>query len=192
MANCSLLIHPITSLPPNREPTEGWPWLSSWTVSITWPRPFRGGPHGDSWPFFPHFFSDFWAGKFDCLNITRKLEVSLYGLSLINVATCFFQEWCFFFKSLCCFDCLLHFKGYSYHLPGPGYPIPLLVTSETLGGHLWYTSIRYVLFWSRCDLTKFGDYEIRALIGSLVGWLVDVCNYILVDIGWGSKKMELA
>ena len=94
-----------------------------------------------------------------------------------------------FFKALCCLLPSFHEK---YHLPEPGYPIPPLlqfVTSETLGGHLWYTSIRYVLFWSRCDLTKFGDYEIRGLIGSLVGWLVDVC---MVDIGWGSKKMELA
>ena len=110
MANYSLLIHPITSLPPNREPTEGWPWLSSWTVSITWPRPFRGGPHGDSWPFFPHFFSDFLAGKFDCLNITRKLEVSLYGLSLINVATCFFSGMMFFLQSSMLFASFISWK----------------------------------------------------------------------------------
>ena len=192
MANYSLLIHPITSLPPNREPTEGWPWLSSWTVSITWPRPFRGGPHGDSWPFF-RIFSQIFGQENLIASILHESWKSLYMDFFLNKCRYLFFHGMMVVSSKLYVVCFLHFKG--YHLPGPGYPIPPLlqfVTSETLGGHLWYTSIRYVLFWSRCDLTKFGDYEIRGLIGSLVGWLVDVCNYIFVDIGWGSKKMELA
>lgn len=120
MANYSLLIH-LHFLP--TAPPEGWPWLSSWTVSITWPRPFRGGPHGDSWPFFPHFFADFWAGKFDCLKYTRKLEVSLYGLFLNKCRYLFFHGMMVVSSKLYVV-CFLHFmKNIIFQDPDIRFPL---------------------------------------------------------------------
>ena len=147
-----------------------------------------GRLHGDSWIFRRFFVGQENSLPQYCLEL---LEVSLYGLFLNKWRyLCFFHGMIVFSSNLYVV-CVLHFKG--YHLPG-SFPIPPLfqfVTSETLGGNLWYTSIRYFLFWSRCDLTKLGDYEIRGLIGSLVGWLV------CVDISWwildeGVRKWELA
>lgn len=149
---------------------------------------FRGRPLGDSWLSFPKFFADFWA----CLNITRKLEVSLYGLFLNKLSLLVFSwnDGCFF-KALCCL--LPSFQRISSSRTrisdSPSAPVcdfpnsgrPLMIHKHQILSIL-------IAVW---------PYKVWRLRNSWpnwqFGWLAGWCvRYILVDVGWGSKKMELA
>lgn len=121
MANCSLLIHPITSLPPNR--TTGRLTLAQFMDGFNnLTKAVSGKTHGDSWPFLPHFFRRF---------LGRKIWLPQYYTKVGSLSIWTFFDKCryVFFHGMMVVSsklyvvCFLHFKG--YHLPGPGYPIPL-------------------------------------------------------------------
>lgn len=188
MANSALLIHPITSLPPNREPAEGWPWLSLWTVSITWPRRFGEDPTVTVGCFFLNVSQIF--GLASILHESWKFLYMDFFLNKLSLLVFSWNDGCFF-KALCCL--LPSFQRISSSRTrisdSPSAPVcdfpnsgrPLMIHKHQILSIL-------IAVW---------PYKVWRLRNSWpnwqFGWLAGWCvRYILVDVGWGSKKMELA